>query len=245
MNYDDAIKERIKQLVENLATDFSPQGFSKSPARFNLKKLNWFNEQYIKKLPLKEFVYRAKQNIGQNTEKKDDINQLDDITDNVTIETVRQYLSYRLDQNRITTLNQLGAESDCILNYQLPLIEDVKWRKNTVEESKQALQLMCEFIKNHLHLFEQESVLINLFIKDDTGNSLSDYLVQQSSIWEENIKKYLTDNNLDFALHLWTLRVALSGRKQSPTPFEILSILSKEITVQRLESVLDGFPQNL
>ena len=50
---------RIKQIIENIASDFSLDKLSKSPARFNLKKLEWFNSEYIKQLSLLEFSYRV------------------------------------------------------------------------------------------------------------------------------------------------------------------------------------------
>ena len=37
---------------------------------------------------------------------------------------------------------------------------------------------------------------------------------------------------------LWPLRVALSGKKSSPSPFEIADILGKEKTLKRIEEAI-------
>jgi glutamyl/glutaminyl-tRNA synthetase len=39
--------------------------------------------------------------------------------------------------------------------------------------------------------------------------------------------------------HLWPLRVALSGEKQSPSPFEIAWILSREETLKRVQEAIE------
>lgn len=51
---------------------------------------------------------------------------------------------------------------------------------------------------------------------------------------EEQIKSYIVQNNLDMGSVLWPLRVALSGKKQSPSPFQLLWVLSREEIVSRL-----------
>jgi glutamyl-tRNA synthetase len=45
---------------------------------------------------------------------------------------------------------------------------------------------------------------------------------------------YLKNNNLKIGEYLWPLRVALSGRKQSPGPFEIAFVLGKAERLQRI-----------
>lgn len=37
---------------------------------------------------------------------------------------------------------------------------------------------------------------------------------------------------------LWPLRVALSGKEKSPDPFELATILGKEATLTRLQSIV-------
>lgn len=76
--------------------------------------------------------------------------------------------------------------------------------------------------------YEYLSMLVNL-LKDYNGswdyNNLKDLIMP------------LTETTGKGEL-LWPTRVSLSGREKSPDPFEIASILGKEETISRLESVL-------
>ncbi len=56
-----------------------------------------------------------------------------------------------------------------------------------------------------------------------------------SSYLEEKIIGDLKEKNLPLGDHLWPLRVALSGRKASPGPFEIASLLGKDETLARIK----------
>lgn len=61
MNYQNIIENRLSKLITNLSIDFSIDKLSKSPARFNSAKLDWFNKEYLKMMNLQEFCYRATQ----------------------------------------------------------------------------------------------------------------------------------------------------------------------------------------
>jgi glutamyl-tRNA synthetase len=52
------IHNRTKKLLDNILVDFDPAKIQKSPARFSIDKLNWFNKEYIKMLTPYEFNYR-------------------------------------------------------------------------------------------------------------------------------------------------------------------------------------------
>lgn len=56
------ITTRLEKLIQNISQDFSLEKLSKSPARFNLQKLEWFNREYIKLMSLSEFCIRASLN---------------------------------------------------------------------------------------------------------------------------------------------------------------------------------------
>jgi len=51
---------------------------------------------------------------------------------------------------------------------------------------------------------------------------------------EEIIIAKLKENNYQLGDYLWPMRVALSGRKASPGPFEIAEVLGKEETISRI-----------
>jgi len=47
------------------------------------------------------------------------------------------------------------------------------------------------------------------------------------------------EKELDRGYLLWPLRVALTGKKGSPPPFEIAEILGKKRTLKRIEEAID------
>ncbi|MFH0831235.1 MAG: glutamate--tRNA ligase, partial [Parcubacteria group bacterium] len=55
---------------------------------------------------------------------------------------------------------------------------------------------------------------------------------------EENLKKFTADSGRSVGEVFWPLRVALSGLKASPGPQEILWVLGKKKSLERLEQVL-------
>lgn len=57
---------------------------------------------------------------------------------------------------------------------------------------------------------------------------------------QEKIQTWLQNNNYTVGEILWPMRVALSGQKNSPGPFEIASVLGKEKTVKRLRYAISA-----
>lgn len=211
--YKNTIQNRINSIIANISKDFNIASISKSPSRFSKKKLDWFNQQYIANLPLKEYVTRAsllklKKEGGLVNLTLDEDNSL--TADNLTpvkitikdeqgtknllisedlnteslnlIQThtyfnywilvdflhqhnnplkiklgknvLTEFLSYKLDQNRSVTLADFQTESKCITSYQKPLAEEVKWKKNTIEESLESLKKMVSEICLNLEFWK-------------------------------------------------------------------------------------------
>jgi len=60
---------------------------------------------------------------------------------------------------------------------------------------------------------------------------------------EASVKRYIEGNGLKNGNVLWPLRVALSGRSASPSPFEFAWALGKDETVRRIEHALHQLPE--
>ncbi len=56
---------------------------------------------------------------------------------------------------------------------------------------------------------------------------------------ESIIKQSIQEDNKQMGEILWPLRVALSGKEKSPSPFEIISILGKEQSIDRIQKALN------
>ena len=360
--------QRLQKLIANLAQDFSIDKLSKSPARFGLEKLNWFNREYIKLLSLQEFAYLAQKNrlsqkypdkklrlgsyaflidfetnqtysenqysfVGGEIETGEDsisalirkikeetneqfkakpgqelhlmdfefledwstwdgklanlflykaksselktwgeldfwktkrdggnvfnkfdwIDLPDFIANNIYIkypiwqdlclkhnlplfepstQIIQQYLGWNLDKNRITTLSEIGSESDTILNWIKPEIDSLKWKKISLEESLGNLKEISEFI---IRLAESpEFTILQTKLYNSTKAQIQDSAQEQYltdfqnlfALWETTLKTWLSENQRDVGSYFWPLRVALSGKIKSPSPFELLTILN-------------------
>ncbi|MFW5888576.1 MAG: glutamate--tRNA ligase [Patescibacteria group bacterium] len=88
------------------------------------------------------------------------------------------------------------------------------WKKLAYEDIKQNLTEIYEVLEN---------------IKDEEWS--------QENI-EEKVVGYLKEREKKAGDYLWPARVALTGKKQSPGPFEISSILGKKETLQRIENAI-------
>jgi glutamyl-tRNA synthetase len=202
-------QERIAKLIANIGEEFSIEKLSKSPARFNLEKLNWYNREYIKMISNNEWFELAKTKMGIVD------------TNNITTQ-----LSLILDKNRVTTLSEFGSDSDCILKWSKPSGEEIKWKKISIEVSKQNLKEITDWI------------LATSGVLEFTGSKSIENQIENTSNLETAIKAWLMANQKDTGSYLWPLRVALSGKQKSPSPFEILSILSAQEVERRIKEVI-------
>jgi glutamyl/glutaminyl-tRNA synthetase len=116
------------------------------------------------------------------------------------------------------------------LKYVKPEKEILKWKKITLEESLANLAEIKELVMQICDELEPERNLI-------LESSLNDLPLLHSELttkWETRLKDWIYGNNKDAGSYFWPLRVALTGKEKSPSPFEILAILSKEEIAVRL-----------
>jgi glutamyl-tRNA synthetase len=77
----------------------------------------------------------------------------------------------------------------------------------------------------------------------ESKNALLSLLeIVQKNSGEESMKNDITvlAKELGNGPVLWPLRVALSGKEKSPDPFTLLSVLGKEVSLQRLQSAINS-----
>ena len=75
---------------------------------------------------------------------------------------------------------------------------------------------------------------------DKSYNLISSFSVEKATISKEEIEKSFLEmiGAGDKGNVLWPLRVALTGKKASPGPFEILSIMPKETALKRISAAI-------
>ena len=138
--------------------------------------------------------------------------------DNAAIDTRGIDLSavVNLEQGRAETLAGLVDEVAFVfadhLVYEPELLV---WRKSTAEDAKEKLAALAE----HLKTFEE-------------GEWARAFL-------EDTIMSWIKEHEWGNGDVLWPMRVALSGKKNSPGPFEIAAALGKEKTyLQRIQEAI-------
>jgi len=151
-----------------------------------------------------------------------------------TEEIKNQYLAWLLDKNRVTTLSEFGTESEVVLKYIPPSKDEIKWKKSTAEESVTNLNEIAVYIKKLLS--EPETVKLKNELKDSIFTDSVDSAFEKCvEYFETNLKNWLTENSKSVGDYLWPLRVCLSGKQKSPSPFELLSVMSLEQIQLRLD----------
>ncbi len=123
-----------------------------------------------------------------------------------------------LRRPRIKTLSEIGERTGYFFTSPEYEAELLIWKKSDNGDAKQKLQEILELYKS----FQDE-----------------DFSVQKL---EEKTKAFIEAKNYQNGNVLWPLRVALSGQKQSPSPFEIASVLflgpEKEEILKRIKTAI-------
>lgn len=215
--------------LEEMIEEFSLSDVGRSGAFFDLKKLDWINGYYIRKMELDKLTelsipYLVKS--GYIEKMTNDEFQMSKQFQNPNVKTKYKIIKtgeevsfdwlekvIALEQERMKKLSDI-AESTKYFFVDIPEYDAglLKWKKSTLENAKENLAK----IKKILETLPEEK-----FTKKDLEIAL----------------KPLTEK-LGVGETLWPLRVALSGAKNSPSPFEIAEVLGKEKVLRRVNAAI-------
>jgi glutamyl-tRNA synthetase len=205
--------------LTSLIKDFSLEKIQKHGAVFNIKRLDYLNGFYIRRMPLEELTelcipFLIKAGLITPIFKEDRYPATfggSFISSKFVLEN-REEIDFEyikkvvfISQERLKILSEIEELTDFFFKGELDYKKDLlKWKNMTDEDIVSSI--------------------------DKSINILSDI-----KKWtRDNIEKELLKNTEDRGELLWPLRVALSGKKASPPPFEIAEILGREKTLQRL-----------
>ncbi len=234
---------------EEMIQKFSLEKVGKSGAFFDLKKLDSVNGQYIRKMGMdkltklcvlylvKAGMIEANQELriknqeeilnstlrqAQGDSKKDVMVSLSNhIDQKFKITKTNEIISFdwlkkiiALEQERIKKLSDI-AESTKYFFVDIPKYDVtlLKWKKSTLEKAKENLAE----IEKKLEILPKKK-----FKKTDLEIALKP-LMEKLGVGDT----------------LWPLRVALSGAKFSPSPFEIAEVLGKEKVLARIKAGIE------
>jgi len=187
--------------MEELIEQFSLKRVQKGGAVFDMEKLEWFNAQYIKTLPLTVLTERVMQFIPQQWHTPKSL-----LRRAVTVE--RDRMKRLTDFHDLARFFFVREEYDALL---------LRWQE--MEDS--AVRANLEAAR---------AILVNVSEKDFSAAHLERMLMP------------LADERGRGEV-LWPLRVALSGQRSSPGPFEIMEVLGKRESVGRINVAIGKFDQ--
>lgn len=129
------------------------------------------------------------------------------------IEYVKDVIS--LEQNRIKRLDELPELITHFFEDQLSYDKELlKWKKADLTEANERLGYMKNYLNEYSKNWDIETL-------------------------ESTIKPHIKEQDLGMGNTLWPLRIALCGKQNSPSPFELMSVLGKEKTLQRIDFAIN------
>lgn len=202
---------------DELVKEFRLEKVNKAGAVFNREKLDWLNGEYMKEMSDDRLTEAALPHLLAAEVLKADGTELQAIDGALTsLETVRRALS--LEKARAKTLADFPAATGYFFTGKAELKPDmIPWKKSTPEVAKE-----------------------RLYGLRDRLAGLTDDDFADAKRLEAAVIPFVAERGWTNADSLWPLRVALSGRERSPSPFEIAWAIGKERTIARIEDAISS-----
>ena len=198
---------------EEMIKRFDLSGVNKAGSIFNTEKLDWINGNYIRKMDLDELTKLCVPYLIEVKLIKEVSNikyQVLSTEEEIDFDYLKKVVA--LEQERMKKISEIGESVKFIFvdkpDYEKELLI---WKKMTAED-----------VKNNLELTYQE--LEKLDEKDLTKDNL-----------EKVLRNLMEREGIKTGELLWPLRVALTGLKGSPGPFEVGEVLGKEKVLERIK----------
>jgi len=221
-------EEREIYSLASLIKEFSLEKVQKQGAVFNIKKLNFLNGFYLRQKPIEkitelslpyliesglievEFTTQQIPPAYGGIEPKQ-IYKSSQNGKEISFEYLKRIIS--IYQERIKILSEVPELVDFFFKQEITYEKDLlKWKEMTEEEVKHSLE-------------KSKKVLSEIKDKEWTKENLEKSLLKEA-------EQTFPSNRGEL---LWPLRVALTGKEASASPFEVAELLTKEKTLKRIE----------
>ncbi len=209
--------------LSELADKFDMTHVHKGGAVFDIKKLDWINAQWIKKISILDLYQRSLEFL----ETKDFY--LNAPAEKKAEKYVKKVLS--VERARLLKLDEVGEDAKFFfktaLHYDTELL---RWKECEDFETKKSLQLSKETLEG----------MADVDFEFDPENATNEALQRIMQTFMQVAEKNFTDEDgkTDRGQLLWPLRVALTGEQWSPSPFEVAQILGKAESLERLDKAI-------
>ncbi|MBD3281311.1 glutamate--tRNA ligase [Candidatus Uhrbacteria bacterium] len=172
---------------------------NKAGAIFQLDKLNWLNNHYLREMDDQAYFELVLPYLN-SYKANDDLKQ-------------RVALLYR---ERMTLPSEITDEVSYLFDDKLDYSNvSITWKDHSKDEAKERLQASIEWIEQ-----------------------IDDSKQYDAQFIESHIKTFIQENGWGNGDTLWPLRVALSGKEKSPSPFDLIATLGKKQSTSRIKQAL-------
>ncbi|MEI7497742.1 MAG: glutamate--tRNA ligase [Candidatus Falkowbacteria bacterium] len=201
--------------LPQIVAEFNINNIGISPAIFDLDKLNYFNGYYIRQLSLEDLTKKVKPYLIEANLLAEESGDLRNNLTGDKISEIDLQAIVGLARDRLKKLNEISELTDFIFQPKLKFEPELLMWKN----------------------FEKPVIVKNLSLVQTWLELVNESSWNRNSL-EEIVIKHIADNNLTVGEVLWPMRVALTGRKASPGPFEVAEVLGKKSVLIRLHSAI-------
>ena len=195
--------------LAQLVKEFHIEKVQKAGAVFNIQRLDFLNGLYIREKSIEKLTELCVPYL-----KEAGLLVEGQQTQNQLQEIVE------ISKTRMKKLAELPALSDLFFGDKLIYDKDLLHWKDTGDEATKESLLFSEKLLSENITWDLKTLEAELF----------------SGAEKYNLAKGYPEKNKGFLL--WPLRVALSGKSTSPSPFEIAAILGREKTMKRLKEAI-------
>ncbi len=196
---------------EELVKLFDLAKVNRAGAVLNVEKLNWMNNHYLRALSEEAYLARCLEGSWLSEDPWKGMLANEQTRDMMkrAVLVVRERLERLVDLPTLMSELQLNLEA---LDY---AGVSIIWKKSTKEATQEYLTQAKAYL---------------------TANDASWY--QDRAQVETDLRAWIAERGWGNGDVLWPLRVALSGREKSPSPFDFLWMLGKERALKRIDEAL-------
>ncbi|MCX6721859.1 MAG: glutamate--tRNA ligase [Candidatus Staskawiczbacteria bacterium] len=195
--------------LAHLVKEFSIEKVQKAGAIFNIQRLDYLNGLYIREKSIDKLTELCVPFL-----KEAGLLVQGQISQGKLQEIIE------ISRTRMKKLSEISGLSDFFFANKLTFSKDLlKWQKMSDQEIKDSLNFSKDILSN---------------VKKWSLKELEQKLLEGCEKF--NKEKNYPEKNKGYLL--WPLRSALSGKQQSPSPFEIADILGREKTIKRIDEAV-------
>ncbi|MFA6393272.1 MAG: glutamate--tRNA ligase [Patescibacteria group bacterium] len=215
--------------LDEIIEKFEIKDMGTSPAVFDIEKLDYFNGYYIRQKPLDELTKLCVPYL-------------------VEAGMINSHNSQPITHNAqpINPDSQFKTKGERIVN--LAFLKDVIALEQERMKKLSEIIVLTEFFFLDKLEYDPELLVWKKMKKEDVQPKLKEISKVLERIpenfWtndsiEEAIKSHIEAKNGQMGEYLWPLRVALTGLKASPPPFDIAEVLGKEESIKRVKQAIN------